>query len=305
MYLVDTVEENLVEFLVKNGYDVWLLDWRASIDLHITEEYNADTVAQYDYPGAVSFILNLLESEKSPYTSLHVVVHCVGSITFFMSMLHGFVKKQQIRSIFASQVAVHLIPAARSKAFSAFHAPNLLEYLFKEFDPVPTGRVSDVVLQILSTFTTPYSCDQPNRAVCDRISALYGLIYEHTNLNSETHGILQELFGMAKTLVFAHLASMMRAGHLVDVHGRESYVLPNNMDNLNLPITFISGEKNQCFLPESTKQTFDLLRTTFPSQQYNREVIKGYGHIDCIFGSSANKDVYPSILNHLNKFKMF
>ena len=35
---------------------------------------------------------------------------------------------------------------------------------------------------------------------------------------------------------------------------------------------------------------------------YERHVIPEYGHIDCIFGKNAARDVYPYILRHLDKF---
>jgi cholesterol oxidase len=34
---------------------------------------------------------------------------------------------------------------------------------------------------------------------------------------------------------------------------------------------------------------------------YSRNVVTGYGHIDCIFGVHAADDVYPHILEHLEQ----
>jgi cholesterol oxidase len=34
---------------------------------------------------------------------------------------------------------------------------------------------------------------------------------------------------------------------------------------------------------------------------YTRQVIDGYGHIDCIFGRDAASDVFPHILAHLER----
>ena len=33
MFLLPTVDEHFIQYLVNNGYDAWLLDWRASIQL--------------------------------------------------------------------------------------------------------------------------------------------------------------------------------------------------------------------------------------------------------------------------------
>ena len=59
------------------------------------------------------------------------------------------------------------------------------------------------------------------------------------------------------------------------------------------------GPQNECFLPESTEITVHDLAEANGSNLYKRQVIPGYGHIDCIFGKNAVKDVYPFILEHL------
>ena len=64
-------------------------------------------------------------------------------------------------------------------------------------------------------------------------------------------------------------------------------------------ITFIHGALNECFLPESTELTLNDLAKANGSKLYQRHVIPGYGHIDCIYGKNAVKDVYPFVLEHL------
>ncbi len=68
-----------------------------------------------------------------------------------------------------------------------------------------------------------------------------------------------------------------------------------------IPITFISGGENECFLPESTEITYNLLRQKNGKELYKRFVVPNYGHIDCIYGKNAARDVYPFILNHLEE----
>lgn len=89
---------------------------------------------------------------------------------------------------------------------------------------------------------------------------------------------------------------------LVSAEGEDIYM--HNLDNLNLPICFISGERNACYLPQSTEITYNLLRQKFGDEHYSRAVIANYGHIDCIFGRNAVNDVYPVMLEHLEKNAM-
>ena len=59
------------------------------------------------------------------------------------------------------------------------------------------------------------------------------------------------------------------------------------------------GEKNSCYLPESTLTTYNLAKEAHPHQEYSWIQIPGYGHLDCIFGRNAVCDVYPHILKAL------
>jgi cholesterol oxidase len=68
-----------------------------------------------------------------------------------------------------------------------------------------------------------------------------------------------------------------------------------------LPILFLHGGDNACFKPESTARTIERLAQVNGRQLYERHVIPGYGHIDCIFGKNAAADIYPLISAHLDK----
>ena len=71
--------------------------------------------------------------------------------------------------------------------------------------------------------------------------------------------------------------------------------------NRNFTFCLHLGEKNSCYLPESTFRTFNLAKEAHPAQQYSWVQIPGYGHLDCIFGKSAVHDVYPHILKSLDQ----
>jgi cholesterol oxidase len=136
-------------------------------------------------------------------------------------------------------------------------------------------------------------------AVCRRILFLYSYAFEHDQLNTATHDHLHELFGVANLAAFEHLTRIVRQGHLVAADGRDAY-LPH-LERLAIPITFIHGEENACFLPEGSEETLELLAGRNGRDLYRREVIPEYGHIDCIFGKNAATDVYPFILRHLEE----
>jgi cholesterol oxidase len=290
---MDTIETNLLEFLYAHGYDVWLLDFRVSIELPASaQRFSADDVAQYDYPAAVA---KVREVTTSP--SVQMVVHCYGSTTFFMAMLAGL---QGVRSVVSSQVATHMICPPMTRLKSGLHLPTLLDKLGIESLTAYTDTNANWFNRLYDRFLDAFPHDTEEEctsAVCHRITFMYSLLYEHDQLNSSTHDALHEMFGIANIHAMDHLALMVRAGGLRSVDGQDIY-LPH-VGRLAIPITFIHGAENACFLPQSTEKTMELLGQRNGSHLYRRHLVPGYGHIDCMFGKRAALDVYPFILEHL------
>lgn len=294
IFSMDTVNTNLLEFLTAHHYDVWLLDYRASIELPEAEsKFSGDDIAQYDYPAAVSKVL-----EVTGAPSVQMVVHCFGATTWTLSMLGGWLDK--VRSAVVSQVSTHMKVPLLTGLKTGLHVPSLLEKLgidsltaFVADDSKMEEKLFDQALRFYP-IDKEELCDNP---VCRRITFLYGQLYEHDQLNTATHDHLHEMFGIANIQSLDHLAVMARNGHVVSLKGDNDY-LPH-LNRMNIPITFISGDENQCFLPESSDITYQMLRKENGKKLYRRYVIPEYGHIDCIFGKNASRDVYPIILEHL------
>jgi cholesterol oxidase len=293
IFTIDTIETNLVEFLYAHGYDIWLIDLRASIELPVAaERFNADDVAQYDYPAAVAKVRAVTASP-----SVQVVAHCYGSTTFFMAMLAGL---QGVRSVVSSQIATHMVCPPMTRLKSGLHLPTLLDKLGIESLTAYTDADANWFNRLYDRFLNAFPDDEEekcNSAVCHRITFMYSLLYEHDQLNTATHEALHEMFGIANIHAMDHLALMVRDGGLRSVDGQDIY-LPH-LERLAVPITFIHGAENACFLPESTAKTMKLLQQRNGSSLYRRHVVPGYGHIDCMFGKRAALDVYPLILEHL------
>ena len=158
-------------------------------------------------------------------------------------------------------------------------------------------RLLDKILQII--VPVPRS-ERTHDATSNRITALYGRLYNLEQLNNATvTSGLAEMFGEANIEAFRQLALFARKGRLLDAEGGDVY-LPH-VDRLALPILFVHGAENACFKPESTARTVERLAEANGRQLYERHVIPGYGHIDCIFGKSAARDIFPLIEAHLDK----
>jgi cholesterol oxidase len=293
IFSMDTIETNLLEYLYAHGYDVWLLDYRNSIELPAAAlQASGDDVATKDYPAAVSKVLELTGAK-----SVQMVVHCWGSTTFFMAMLAGL---KGVRSAVASQIATQIRAPFASHLKTGLHLPSFLKAIGIDDLTAYVDNHEGLLAKVYDAGLKLYPLDLKNRctnATCHRITFMYAPLYEHANLNEATHNALHEMFGVANMKAFMHLARLMNTGHLVDFNGGEVY-LPH-LDRLAIPITFIHGALNECFLPESTELTLNDLAKANGSKLYQRHVIPGYGHIDCIYGKNAVKDVYPFVLEHL------
>jgi cholesterol oxidase len=294
IFAIDTIETTLLEYLFAHGFDVWLLDYRASIDLPASRtQFSADDIATRDYPAAVEAVRRLTGAP-----SVQMVAHCYGSTTFLMAMLAGL---QGVRSAVCSQIGAHIVAPPLTRVKSGLHLPRVLEALGVESLTAYSDTRADWLDRLMNTalrlslLPAEERCASP---VCHRISFIYAPLYEHDQLNAATHDALHEMFGIANLRSLDHLALMVRMGHLVSAQGEEAYM--PYLDRLAIPITFIHGAENACFLPESTERTFAVLQERNGRGLYTRHVIAGYGHIDCIFGKNAVRGVYPLILSHLD-----
>lgn len=296
IFSLDTIDTNLVEYLYAAGYDCWLLDYRASVDLDLCSElWTADDVAVYDYPAAVAKV-----HEVTQKPTVQMLVHCFGATTFFMAMLAGL---EGVRSAVVSQIATDVIvPWWPQRLMAHLRTPSLLGALGIDVVNATASTTDGFGSKLLDAALWPVLTLTGRRpmksATSNRITALYGQLYEYSQLNQSTvDHTLPLMFGKANIAAFKHLAVIARKKHIVGHDGSERY-LPH-IQRLKLPICIVHGAKNACFLPESTALTYERLVRAHSPSLFERHVISGYGHIDCIFGKNAFRDVYPVMLKHL------
>jgi cholesterol oxidase len=289
VFSTDMVDTNLVEYLNEAGHDVWVLDHRTSVDLEASvADVTADQVALFDLPAAVATV-----REVTGAAEIDLVAQGFGALTLHMALIEGL---QGVRSAVCLQMGLHLITPPMARLKSGLHLPEVLKAFGKQSLTARTeqkgwqSRIFDTALRMLPAEET---CTNP---VCRRITFMYGPLYEHEQLNRAVHDSVHELFGVTSLSAFDQLARMVRQGHAVKTDGA-TYL--KNLDRLAIPITYLHGENNRCFLPSSTLATFDALAKANGPEHYHRVVIAGYGDIDCIIGKHAARDVFPLILEHL------
>jgi cholesterol oxidase len=293
IFTIDTIETNLLEYMFARGFDVWLLDYRASIELPSAHtRFNADDVATRDYPAAVEKVRALTGAE-----SVQVLAHCFGATTFSCAMLAGL---QGVRSAVISQIATDVVTPAESRIKAGLHLPDVLDAIGVDDLDANGDRHADWKARIFdgaARFVPAQGAQPCNSMVCERITFMYAPLYTHKQLNEATHDALGEMFGVANMESFQHLARMVRAEHLVGADGDERYM--PNVERMAIPTAFIHGAENACFLTESIERTVKRLSDANGAGLYSHHEIPEYGHIDCIFGRDAARDVFPHMADHL------
>jgi hypothetical protein len=63
---------------------------------------------------------------------------------------------------------------------------------------------------------------------------------------------------------------------------------------------FVTGKDNHCFLPQSQERSFAFLDRIRPDY-HSLHVIPGYGHVDLFIGKHAGRDIFPMVLNELDR----
>ncbi|MBL7811566.1 MAG: GMC family oxidoreductase N-terminal domain-containing protein [Bacteroidetes bacterium] len=292
-FAIDTIDTNMAEFFFAYGFDVWLFDYRLSNLLPSSKsQHTVDEIAMYDYPEAVNKIRAVTGAAQ-----IDVMAHCVGSISLFMALLNGM---EGVRSVISAQIASDFYPAPQVKWKAGLHIPQVLDALgihsLSAYADSNEGWLSKLYDKFLEMYAVPVAgyCNNPT---CHRMTFMFGPLYEHSQLNDATHTAMIEMFSIANMRTYEHLTKMIRAHHLLTADGQDIYM--PNLKRLALPVTFIHGEKNQVFDPESTLTTYNKLCETNGKDLYQRHVISGYGHNDCMYGKNAAGDVFPLILKHL------
>lgn len=287
-------QTSLIDLLLAEGYDVWLLNWRASIDLP-PNEWTLDQAAAFDHPAAVSRVLSETGAE-----TMQAVVHCQGSTSFVMSAVAGLLP--EVTTIVSNAVSLH--PTIRPFSELKIHwvAPLIARfspYLNPAWGDTAEAPFEKAIAGLVRL--THHECDNE---VCKGVSFTYGTgfpcLWSHDNLSDGTHEWLRGQFAECPLSFFAQMSECVRRGHLVSVSHLDRLPRDYTAEPPRTDARFVlfAGEDNLCFLPDSQERSFDFFDTHRPGQ-HALHVVPGYGHLDMFMGQNAAQDVFPQIMEEL------
>jgi predicted alpha/beta hydrolase len=286
---------DIVQYLVARGYDVWLENWRASIDVPASE-WTLDDAAVYDHPAAVAAVVAATGAAR-----IKALVHCQGSTSFVMSAFAGLLP--QVDTIVSNAVSLHVVVPVMA-AWKLNHAVPVVSRFMTHLDPRwgihgaphPSGKALDRWVR--------WSHRECDSAVCKWSSFTYGAgfptLWRHENLSQATHAWLDAEFGSVPLSFFRQMRQCARLGSLCSL-GKHA-VLPLDFlktgPQTDARFALIAGELNECFLARGQELTFRYLENRRPGV-HSLRIVPGYGHLDIFLGRNAATEVFPLIAREL------
>lgn len=289
-------ETNFAEFLVEHGYDVWLLNWRASIDLE-PNEWTLDEAALYDHPRAVDTVI-----ERTGAESVQAVIHCQGSTSFALAAAAGHLPR--VRTVVSNAVSLHPV-VPRWSVFKLNYVMPVVGRFTPYLNPRWNADTENWTGRTLYRLTdlTHHECEN---AVCRQVSLYYGsgfpALWSHENLNAATHDWLRNEFANVPISFYRQITEGVNAGHLVST-GRFDELPESATDGppkTDARFAFFAGEENRCFLPESQVRTHEFFDAHRPGRD-SIYVLPDYGHLDVFMGKDAHEEVFPQMVEELDR----
>lgn len=288
------ISENIVERLAREGYDVWLNEWRASFE-HPRREWTLDDAALHDHPVGVRTVV-----EQTGHDRIKALVHCQGSSSFFMGLVSG--QMPEVDTVVCNAMSLHPVVPPLSRAKIELLTPlmgKFTDYVDISWGIDPTTWLAHSVRGYVRA--THHECDN---LVCQISSYFYGhggsTMWDHAKLSPEVHDWLTDEFEWIPVSFFRQMRRSIKRGHLVwagDHPGVPQDLLAQPPDT-QARITFLQGTANRCFSPDSQARTFAWFERHQPGRHRLRQ-LRGYGHFDCWMGEDAPRDVFPIVLDAL------
>jgi lysosomal acid lipase/cholesteryl ester hydrolase len=289
----------LAAYLHDQGFEVWLADCRMSnhYAYNQTSAFTFEDVAVEDWPAVVATIRRLSSTLR-----LHVVAHCLGSVTFHLALYGGAVTG--ISSVISNSVSLNprVHPWA---AFKLMAAPFMVERVlglpyvdphWAERDAREQPFIGRALARCIGLLHLECNDD-----ACNLLSFVWGdgfpALFVHDKMSPVTHARLRDLFGPIAMPYFRNVRSGVLAGNVFVRYSKKAQHqrLPkryiDNVGAVRVPTLFVSGDRNDIF-PGANRLTFDLIQAKGVSGYHYRE-LPGYGHQDVFMGKECDREVFP------------
>ncbi|KAI1126383.1 glucose-methanol-choline oxidoreductase [Nemania abortiva] len=323
IFALPTIRLNAVNYFRRAGYRVFVTVHRIGVLMEAQNHWTTFD-ARLDLRACLELIRKEYptyedsrgESDKQRHKPdpVYTIAHCMGSVAFATGLLDGTIPASWIKGVTCSQVFMNPIWNCIN-LIKILALPIPADRLYRLFAgnwfSCSTGKNDSYVQKALNEllrFMPDERKEICNNATCHRISLVFARCWNHHNLNEATHRQIDRFFG-GVNMTLLHL--LMKQGFDKHVMSNgplyERLDTPENIRKLKgIPFLLFVGGDNAVLSPESTERTYEILTDTFGgsqngSIQYRRRVVPDYGHLDCWMGRNAWKDVYPFVLEEIDR----
>jgi cholesterol oxidase len=331
-FATDTIDVNMATYLCRNGYDVWLLDYRLSIALpYAARQCTMDQIAHSDMAAAIREVYK----QTGP---IQVFAHCIGAGSLAMAILDGKCHDSSYvntdgttgRSMISALVthAVHpwMVPSVANHVkinLATFFQDSITQPTFDSVLPIDSVKTEfDVMLdriagslpwpsrgdeqkdQTEQSFHVSETDERKGKEICNRLSLFYGFEWWHDNLSPETHKRIADLLGIVNLETVRQIYFILFRRRLTTRSGANAYVKKGNFDKFwTFPTLFAHGKDSQLYDPVSAMSSCLRLRSlreraglgNGPTYDVYWFEVPNCGHMDFLFGKDAATKVYPTL----------
>ncbi len=290
---------SLVDHLLSRGYDVWVQNWRASIDFP-PNSYTLDEVAEHDHPQAVQTIRDLTGGRP-----VRAFVHCMGSVSFLMAAVAGHLEPGAVSDVVSSNISLYFKVSGRAWTKQRMLVPGF-SLIGRGADPqwgiraqTPAGEMLARVASLVQR--------QCRNGPCQVANFMYGsgpeVLAQHENLDDQVHAWTARELGYTPFSLIRQVAESTRYGRIVagrkdasERHDRPGYLAQPPRSG-GTRFTLLAGSENQMFDPGGQQRTAAFLSQFGVHAKFVE--LEGYGHFDTVIGRDAADDVYPVVCEGL------
>jgi hypothetical protein len=324
--------ETVVDYLLREGYDVWCENWRGSIDVP-NNSYTLDRVAAFDHPAAVEKLLDQLEKEgrRKP---LRALVHCQGSVSFVAAAVAGYLQGLGLTRVVSTAISLFFdvpygtfvkqrsmmpivsvfgtgadpqwgirapTPSGAALARVARASQQTLPGWQSRAPSLLGGALKRVGRMMQTTIPGERPCRNP---ACQIANYIYGegpdVLLRHANISEGVHEWCSRELGYSPFSLIGQVAESCRYGRLwsaerVRDDAPVNYVAqPPKCDEMRF--TFLGAGEDRMFLPSGQKRTAAFFQECgFAEEDARYRSVGDYGHMDVYWGVNAPRDVFPKI----------
>ncbi|KAI1754572.1 glucose-methanol-choline oxidoreductase [Xylaria castorea] len=327
IFALPTIRMNAVNYFQRAGYRVFIPVHRIGV-LMVAQNNWTTFDTRLDLRACLEFIRKRYPTYaetkndgserktdvKPEPEAIYTIAHCMGSVAFSTGLLDGSIPANWIKGVTCSQVFMNPIWNSMNmiKILALpIPADTLYRFFAGNWFSCSTGKDDSYVQKGLNELLRLMPDERKeicNNATCHRVSLVFGRCWNHRNLNEATHRQIDRFFGGVNMTLLHLLMKQGFRGHVMS-NGPlyERLDTPENVLKLKgIPFLLFVGGDNAVLSPESTERTYEVLTDAFSSRhdsgiQYRRRVVPDYGHLDCWMGRNAWKDVYPFILEEVDR----